>query len=105
MADFARHAPLFDQTLAARGYTAVTRRSYLGAVERFDRFVGDVPLDAVLPEQLMEYPAPSRFPRFVLGDVQPERVRPALPEDESRRVGGRGHAVVRRRPTTAPVRP
>jgi integrase/recombinase XerD len=55
MCDFARHAPLFDQTLATRGRALRTRKSYLEALNRFDRFVGDVPLDEVSTEQLVEY--------------------------------------------------
>jgi integrase/recombinase XerD len=55
MCDFARHAPSFEQTLAARGHTPETRRMYLGALRRFDRYVGDVSLDKVVPERLVEY--------------------------------------------------
>lgn len=55
MADFAVHAPVFEQTLAARGRTIATRQSYLGALQRFDRFIGDLPLDQVGPERLLEY--------------------------------------------------
>lgn len=55
MCDFARHAPLFDQTLAARGNAPRTRKTYLEALNRFDRFVGDVPLDKVTAEKVVEY--------------------------------------------------
>jgi integrase/recombinase XerD len=55
MCDFARHASPFDQTLAARGHALKTRKLYLGALSRFDRFIGDVPLDKVTPEHLMKY--------------------------------------------------
>jgi site-specific recombinase XerD len=55
MAEFALHALPFEQTLAARGRTPVTRRLYVGAVRRFDCFVGDVGLDEVGPEHLEEY--------------------------------------------------
>ena len=33
----------------------MTRRTYLAARERFDRFLGDVPLDQVAVERLEEY--------------------------------------------------
>jgi integrase/recombinase XerD len=55
MCDFERHAPLFEQTLSARGRTRKTRELYLGALSRFDRFVGDVPLEKVTPEHLIKY--------------------------------------------------
>ena len=55
MCDFQRHAPVFEQTLAARGRTAKTRQSYLGALRRFDRFVGEIPLEKVTPEHLVAY--------------------------------------------------
>ncbi len=55
MCDFLRHAPVFEQTLAARGRSPRTRDSYLGALRRFDRFVGEIPLDKVTPEQLVAY--------------------------------------------------
>jgi len=55
MADFAEHAVRFEQTLAARGRTAVTRRLYRGALERFDRFIGSVPIEQVKPEDLDDY--------------------------------------------------
>ncbi|HXB56775.1 MAG TPA: tyrosine-type recombinase/integrase [Vicinamibacteria bacterium] len=55
MCDFARHAPLFELTLAARGHTPRTRELYLGALRRFDHYLGDVPLDQVVPERLVEY--------------------------------------------------
>jgi site-specific recombinase XerD len=46
---------VFEQTLAARGRTAKTRQSYVGALRRFDRFVGEIPLDKVTPEHLVAY--------------------------------------------------
>jgi len=46
---------VFEQTLAARGRTAKTRQCYLGALRRFDRFVGEIPLDKVVPEHLVAY--------------------------------------------------
>jgi len=55
MCDFSRHAPEFDETLAARGRTAKTRKLYLGALRRFDRFVGEIPLDKVMPQSLAAY--------------------------------------------------
>lgn len=55
MCEFARHATLFEQTLAARGRTPKTRESYLGALRRFDRFVGETPLEKVTPEHLRAY--------------------------------------------------
>jgi site-specific recombinase XerD len=55
MCDFARHETPFDQTLAARGRTLNTRRLYVGALRRFDRFVGDVPIDQVVPDHLIQY--------------------------------------------------
>jgi site-specific recombinase XerD len=55
MCDFARHATPFDETLAARGHALRTRKTYVGALSRFDRFIGDVPLDKVTPEHLMKY--------------------------------------------------
>jgi integrase/recombinase XerD len=55
MCDFARHAPQFEQTLAARGRTPKTRESYLGALRRFANFVGEIPLEKVAPEQLLAY--------------------------------------------------
>jgi len=55
MADFAEHAVRFEQTLAARGRTPVTRRLYRGALERFDRFIGSVPVEQVGPEHLDDY--------------------------------------------------
>jgi integrase/recombinase XerD len=55
MCDFARHAPLFEQTLSARGRTRKTCELYLGALSRFDRFIGDVPLEKVVTAQLVDY--------------------------------------------------
>lgn len=55
MCDFLRHAPVFEQTLAARGRTSKTRDLYLGALRRFDQFVGEIPLEKVTPEQLVAY--------------------------------------------------
>lgn len=55
MCDYLRHAPVFEQTLAARGRSARTRDSYLYALRRFDRFVGEVPLDQVTPDHLVAY--------------------------------------------------
>ena len=55
MADFSRHAPLFDQTLAARGRTHTTRDLYLYVLRRFDEFVGDVPLEQVSQDRLVDY--------------------------------------------------
>lgn len=55
MCDFLRHAPEFEQTLAARGRTARTRDSYLYALRCFDRFVGEIPLENVTPEHLVAY--------------------------------------------------
>lgn len=55
MSDFSRLAPLFEQTLAARGHTRATRESYLGALRRFDGFVGDVPLDQICEGHLVDY--------------------------------------------------
>jgi site-specific recombinase XerD len=55
MADYERHATQFDLTLAARGRTPITREIYLGVLRRFDRFIGDVPLDRVVPGQIAEY--------------------------------------------------
>jgi len=55
MAEFTRYAVPFEQTLAARGRTPTTRRLYVGAVKRFDDFIGEVPLDEVGPERLEEY--------------------------------------------------
>jgi site-specific recombinase XerD len=55
MASFDRHVQGFDETLAARGRTRETRRVYCGAVKRFDRFVGELPLEQVRAEQLEEY--------------------------------------------------
>ena len=55
MADFSRLAPLFEQTLAARGYTRQTRESYLGALRRFDDYVGDVPLDQIGEGRLVDH--------------------------------------------------
>lgn len=55
MADFALHAVRFEQTLAARGRTPVTCRLYRGALERFDRFIGPVPIEEVQPEELDAY--------------------------------------------------
>jgi site-specific recombinase XerD len=46
---------VFEQTLAARGRTAKTRQSYVGALRRFDRFVGEIPLEKVVPEHLVAY--------------------------------------------------
>jgi hypothetical protein len=58
MCDFARHAPLFEQALAARGFTLTTRKEYVAVLRRFDRYVGDVPVDKVVPERLLEYQRP-----------------------------------------------
>lgn len=55
VADFAHHAVRFEQTLAARGRTPVTRRLYRGALERFDRFIGARPIEQVEPDDLEEY--------------------------------------------------
>ena len=55
MADFERHASPFDLSLAALGRTPATRGIYVGVVRRFDRFIAAVPLDQVVPKQLLEY--------------------------------------------------
>jgi site-specific recombinase XerD len=55
MCDFARHALLFEQALAARGFTLTTRKEYVAVLRRFDRYVGDVAVDKVVPERLLEY--------------------------------------------------
>jgi site-specific recombinase XerD len=55
MSDYSRLAPLFEQTLAARGHTRATRESYLSALHRFNDFIGDVPLDQVVEGQLVDY--------------------------------------------------
>jgi site-specific recombinase XerD len=55
MSDFARHATSFDQALAARGNAPLTRKSYLEAVNRFDRFIGKVSLDKVTAKHLVKY--------------------------------------------------
>jgi site-specific recombinase XerD len=55
MSDFSRFALLFEQTLAARGHTRWTRESYLGALRRFDDFIGDVPLDQISEGRLLDY--------------------------------------------------
>jgi hypothetical protein len=44
MCDFARRASPFAQTLAARGHALRTWETCLGALSRFDRVIGDVPL-------------------------------------------------------------
>ena len=55
MCDFARHAPLFNQALAAHGHALTTRKLYVGALRRFDEYVGEVPIEDVVPERLVEY--------------------------------------------------
>ena len=55
MADFERHASPFDLSLAALGRTPATRDIYVGVLRRFDRFIAAVPVDQVVPGQLVEY--------------------------------------------------
>lgn len=55
MADFERHVSPFDLSLAAVGRTPATRDIYVGVLRRFDRFIADVPVDQVVPGQLVEY--------------------------------------------------
>lgn len=55
MADFERHASPFDLSLAALGRTPATRGIYVGVLRRFDRFIAAVPVDQVVPGQLVEY--------------------------------------------------
>ena len=55
MSEFERAKPVFVQSMAARGFSPRTQRTYVDALRHFDRFVPDLPLEQVSPQQLIEY--------------------------------------------------
>lgn len=55
MSEFERAKPILVQTMAARGFSPRTQRTYVDALRHFDRFVPDRPLEEVNPQHLIEY--------------------------------------------------
>jgi len=55
MSDFEHAKAVLVQTMAARGFSPRTQRTYVDALRHFDRFVSDLPLEQASPQELIEY--------------------------------------------------